>query len=125
VYVTHRLIEVARGLIQTACTSLGVFFSSMNLTIASSKFEVILFSRKHERPPILIRIKFHVLPQTTTFKYIQYRALRISIRIIAIKLNRSVVLSPIRLTYPHGIYIQQQSRGSEWDSIAMTQFVLS
>jgi hypothetical protein len=35
VYVTHRLIGVARGLIQTARTSLGVFFSSMGLTISS------------------------------------------------------------------------------------------
>jgi hypothetical protein len=34
VYVTHRLIEVARGHIQTACTSLGVFFSSMGITIS-------------------------------------------------------------------------------------------
>jgi hypothetical protein len=70
VYVTHKLIEVARGLIQTACTSLGVFFSSMGLTISSAKSEVMLFSRKHERPPILIRIGSHVLPQTTTFKYL-------------------------------------------------------
>jgi hypothetical protein len=45
VYVTHRLIEVAFGLIQTACTSLGVFFSSMRLTISSSKSEVMLFSQ--------------------------------------------------------------------------------
>jgi hypothetical protein len=70
VYVTHRLIEAARGLIQTACTSLGVFFSSMGLTISSSKSKVMLFSRKHERPPILIRIGSHVLPHTTTFKYL-------------------------------------------------------
>jgi hypothetical protein len=30
----------------------------------------MLFSPKHERPPILIRIGSHVLPQTTTFKYL-------------------------------------------------------
>jgi hypothetical protein len=70
VYVAHRLIRVARGLIQTACTSLSVFFSSVGLTISSSKSEVMLFSRKHERPPILIRIGSHVLPQATTFKYL-------------------------------------------------------
>jgi hypothetical protein len=69
-YVAHRLIGVARGLIQTACTSLGVFFSSVGLTISSSKSEVMLFSRKHERPPILIRIGSHVLPQAMTFKYL-------------------------------------------------------
>jgi hypothetical protein len=66
VHVTHRLIEVARGLIQTAFTSLGVFFSSMDiLRIFSSKSEVMLFSLKHERPAILIRIGSHVLPQTS------------------------------------------------------------
>jgi hypothetical protein len=52
VYVTHKLIEVARGLIQTACTSLGVFYSSMGLTISSAKSDVMLLSRKHECPPI-------------------------------------------------------------------------
>jgi hypothetical protein len=44
VYVTHRLIEVARGFIQTACTSLGIFISSMGLTIFSLKSQVMLFS---------------------------------------------------------------------------------
>jgi hypothetical protein len=33
VYVAQRLIEVARGLVQTACTSLGVFFF-FSLTIS-------------------------------------------------------------------------------------------
>jgi hypothetical protein len=55
---------VARGLIQTACTSLGIFFASIGLTISSSKSEVKLLSRKHERPPIMIRIGSHVPPQT-------------------------------------------------------------
>jgi hypothetical protein len=40
------------------------------LTISSSKSEVMLFSRKHERPPNLIRIGSHVLPQAMTFKYL-------------------------------------------------------
>jgi hypothetical protein len=68
VYVSHRLIEVTLGLAQTVC--LGVFFSSMGLTISFSKSKVMLFFRKHERPPILMRIRSHVLPQTTTFKYL-------------------------------------------------------
>jgi hypothetical protein len=62
VYATHRLIEVALGTIQTACTSLVVFFSSMGLKIFTAKSEVMLFSRKHEHPSILIRIGSHVLP---------------------------------------------------------------
>jgi hypothetical protein len=35
---------VARGLVQTACTSLNVFFSSVGLTISASKSEVMLFT---------------------------------------------------------------------------------
>jgi hypothetical protein len=39
-YMAHRLFNVARRLVQTACTSLNVFFSSMGLTISASKSEV-------------------------------------------------------------------------------------
>jgi hypothetical protein len=35
VYMAHRLLNVARGLVQTACQSLNVFFSSMGLTISA------------------------------------------------------------------------------------------
>jgi hypothetical protein len=40
--------NVARGLVQTACTLLNVFFSSMGLTISASESEVMLFTRLHE-----------------------------------------------------------------------------
>jgi hypothetical protein len=61
---------VARGLVQTACTSLSVLFSSLGLTISALKSKVILYTRKHERPPLLISIGCYVLPQTTCFKYL-------------------------------------------------------
>jgi hypothetical protein len=64
------LFNVARGLVQTACTSMNVFFSNMGLTISALKSEVVLFTRKHERPPILVRIGSYVLPQATCFKYL-------------------------------------------------------
>jgi hypothetical protein len=70
VYMAHRLFNVTRGLVQTACTSLNVFFSSMGLTISASKSEVMLFTTKHKRLPILVRIGSYVLPQTTCFKYL-------------------------------------------------------
>jgi hypothetical protein len=60
----HRLFSVANGLVQTTCTSLNVFFSSMGLTISASKLEVILFTRKHERPPIMVRVG------SSCFKYL-------------------------------------------------------
>jgi hypothetical protein len=37
VYVANRLLNVARGLVQTAFTSLNIFSSSMGLTISASK----------------------------------------------------------------------------------------
>jgi hypothetical protein len=55
-YMSHRLFNVARGLAQTG--------GSMGLTISASKLEVMLFTRKHERPPVLVRIGFYVLFQT-------------------------------------------------------------
>jgi hypothetical protein len=49
---------------------LNIFFSSIGLTIFASKSEVMLFTRKLERPPILVRIGSYVLPLTTYFKYL-------------------------------------------------------
>jgi hypothetical protein len=40
------------------------------MTISASKSEVMLFTRKHERLPILVRIGSYVLPQATCFKYL-------------------------------------------------------
>jgi hypothetical protein len=37
---------------------------------SASKSEVMLFTRKHERPPILVRIGPYVLPQMICFKYL-------------------------------------------------------
>jgi hypothetical protein len=45
-------------------------FLPMDLTISASKSEVMLFTRKHERPPILVRVGSYVLPQTSCFKYL-------------------------------------------------------
>jgi hypothetical protein len=67
--MAHRLFNVTCELVQTACTSYKVLFSSMGLKLSASKSEVMLFTRKHERPPILVRIGSYVLPQTTFFKY--------------------------------------------------------
>jgi hypothetical protein len=44
VCMAHSLFNVARGLVQTACTSLNVFFSSIGLTISASKLKVMLFT---------------------------------------------------------------------------------
>jgi hypothetical protein len=54
VNMAHRRLNVAPRLVQTACTSLNVFFSSMGLTISGSKSEAMMFTRKHERSPILV-----------------------------------------------------------------------
>jgi hypothetical protein len=63
VCMAHRLFNLAHGLVQTACTSFNVFFSSMGLTISASKSKVMLFTKKHERSSILVRIGSYVLPQ--------------------------------------------------------------
>jgi hypothetical protein len=60
--MTHRMFNVAHGLVQTTCTSVNVFFSFMGLTM--------LFTKKRKRLPILVRIGSYVLPQTTCFKYL-------------------------------------------------------
>jgi hypothetical protein len=42
----------------------------MSLTISALQSKVMLFTRKHERLLILVRIGSYVLPQTTCFKYL-------------------------------------------------------
>jgi hypothetical protein len=42
----------------------------VGLTISASKSEAMLFTRKHERLPILVKIGSFALPQTTCFKYL-------------------------------------------------------
>jgi hypothetical protein len=78
VYMVHRLFDVAHGLVQTACTSLNVFFSSMGLTISASKSEIMLFTRKHNRLQFLVRIAFFNagLRWSCYAKYVRRRCLQ-------------------------------------------------
>jgi hypothetical protein len=48
VYSSHYIF--ASTLVQTACSSLSVFFSMIGLTISATKSKVVLFSRKHLQP---------------------------------------------------------------------------
>jgi hypothetical protein len=43
-YSLHHIFEIASILLQTACSSLIVFFSMIRLTISATKSEVVLFS---------------------------------------------------------------------------------
>jgi hypothetical protein len=53
--------------IRSILNDLGI---SLNIFFSASKLEVMLFTRKHERPPILVRIGSYLLPQTTCFTYL-------------------------------------------------------
>jgi hypothetical protein len=46
------------------------FFSLLALTISSAKSDSVLFSRKHLRLPVSIRIGARMLPQVMSFKYL-------------------------------------------------------
>jgi hypothetical protein len=71
VYSSHHVLQTACALVQTACSSLSVFFSMLGLTISSTKSEVIFFSRRHLRPPVSIRIGDRLLPQVVSFKCLE------------------------------------------------------
>jgi hypothetical protein len=68
VYMAHRLFNVARELVQTGCTSLNVFFSTMGLTI----------SRKPADTCFTNMAKTHMLG----LERVQYRALRNALGLI-------------------------------------------
>jgi hypothetical protein len=70
VYSSHHIFKIASTLVQTACSSLSVFFSMSGLTISASKSEVVLFSRKHLQPVVSMRVNGRLLPQSMSFKYL-------------------------------------------------------
>jgi len=70
IYASHRLYEIARALVQTACTSLSVFFDTIGLTISATKSEAMIFSRKHSKPQLRLLLYGQYLPQTDQFKYL-------------------------------------------------------
>jgi hypothetical protein len=71
VYSSHHVFQTGCALVQTACSSLSVFFSLLGLTISFTKSEVVLLSWRHLRPPLLIRIDDRLLPQVVSFKYLR------------------------------------------------------
>jgi hypothetical protein len=69
-FASHRLYEIARSLVQTAGTSLSVFFNIIGLTISAKKSEAMIFSRKHAKPELRLLLYSQYLPQTEAFKYL-------------------------------------------------------
>jgi hypothetical protein len=71
VYASHRIVEIARALAQTACSrsALKVFFDMVGLTIPAVKSEAMVFSRKHHKLDITLWIDGRRLPQTKEFEY--------------------------------------------------------
>jgi hypothetical protein len=47
-------MEIARALVQTACSVLMVFFDMVGLAIFAVKFEAMVFSRKHHKPDVTL-----------------------------------------------------------------------
>jgi Na+/H+ antiporter NhaA len=66
VYSSHHVLQTACALVQMTC-----FFLLLGLTISSTKLKVVLFSRKHLRPPVLIQIGGKLLPQVASSKYLR------------------------------------------------------
>jgi hypothetical protein len=71
VYASHRIMEIAVALVQTACSALKVFFDMVGLTISVVKSEAMVFSRKHHKPDVTLSIDGRSLPQTKEFKYLR------------------------------------------------------
>jgi hypothetical protein len=70
VYASHRIMEIARALVQTACSALKVFCDMVGLTISVVKFEAMVFFRKHHKPDVTLWIDRRRLLQTKEFKYL-------------------------------------------------------
>jgi hypothetical protein len=62
-YALHRIMEIARALVQTVCSALKVFFDMVGLKIFVVKFEAKVFNRKHRKPDVTLFIDRRSLPQ--------------------------------------------------------------
>jgi hypothetical protein len=63
VFVSHRITEIARSLVQTAFSALKVFFDMVGLTISAVKSDAMVFSRKHHKPDVTLWIDLPSLNQ--------------------------------------------------------------
>jgi hypothetical protein len=68
-YDLHRIIKIARGLVQTACSALKVCFDMVGLTISAVKSEAMVFCRKDHKPDVTLWADERSLPQTKELKY--------------------------------------------------------
>jgi hypothetical protein len=68
VFLSHHVLQTACFLVQTACSSHTYLL--LGLTISSTKSEVVLFSWRHLRPLVSIRIDDRLLPRVVSFKYL-------------------------------------------------------
>jgi hypothetical protein len=60
-YASHRIMEIARALVQTACSARKVFFYMVGLTISQVKSEAMVFYGKHQKPDVTLCIDGRIL----------------------------------------------------------------
>jgi hypothetical protein len=63
-------MEIARALVQTACSALKVLFDIIGLTISAVKSGAMVFCRKYHRLDVTMWIDGRSLSQTKEFKYL-------------------------------------------------------
>jgi hypothetical protein len=54
VHASHRIMEIARALVQTACSVLKVYFNMVGLMISAVKSEALVLARIHHKPDVTL-----------------------------------------------------------------------
>jgi hypothetical protein len=55
-YVSGKHVEAVKDCLQTSCTRQMTWFGDLGLSLSANKSEMMVFSRKHENPHVLVRL---------------------------------------------------------------------
>jgi hypothetical protein len=68
--ISIKHIEAVRDYLQTSLTRLMTWFGDLGLSLSANKSEMMIFSRKHENPQVLVRLGQTAFRNVTEFKYL-------------------------------------------------------
>jgi hypothetical protein len=68
VCISEKHVEADRDCLQTSLITLMTWFGDLGLSLSANKSEIMVFSKKHENPQVLVLLGQTALQNVTEFK---------------------------------------------------------